>query len=166
MRLAVIIMALLAFAASSPALAKSDKIPPGQAASQGHQGTAPENPGNAHGTDQGKSGAGGGSDQAPKPDKTGTGGGSDHTPKPDIAQPTTDEPVDQDDALRAVEEREALPLVRIVMIAKEMGAGRLVNARLVRIHGVLVYQLTLIDDAGRSRRDYYDARTGYPVDLN
>ena len=67
------------------------------------------------------------------------------------------------EAQRAVDAREALPLARIVAVAETRSTGRVINARLLRANGVLLYALTLLDDAGRSWREYYYARTGNPV---
>ena len=74
-------------------------------------------------------------------------------------------PSDQDAAQRAVQRREALPLSKIIGIARKQTAGRVINARLLRVSGVLLYQLTILDGEGRSWRDYYLAASGNPVVL-
>jgi hypothetical protein len=72
-------------------------------------------------------------------------------------------PPDQDAAQQAVERLEALPLAKIVKIAERRAVGKVINARLLRVSGVLLYQLTRLDDGGKSWRDYYNAATGNPV---
>jgi len=79
------------------------------------------------------------------------------------AKPTG--PKDQNEAQKAVEERRALPLAKIIKIAERRDKGTVINARLVRVSGVLLYQLTLLNDAGRSWRVYYHAQRGNPVVL-
>jgi uncharacterized membrane protein YkoI len=74
-------------------------------------------------------------------------------------------PADQDDAQLAVERLEALPLAKIIKIAETRDKGEVINARLVRVSGVLLYQLTLLNDAGHSWRVYYHALRGNPVVL-
>ena len=39
----------------------------------------------------------------------------------------------------------------------------MVNAKLLQIDDTLLYELTLLDETGRSWREYYYARTGNPV---
>lgn len=70
-----------------------------------------------------------------------------------------------EEAQHAVETREALPLARVVAAAESRTTGHVINARLVRIDGFLLYQLTFLDETGRSWRDFFYARTGYPVVL-
>jgi len=70
---------------------------------------------------------------------------------------------DQDAAQQAVRRHEAMPLARIIGIAERRTPARVINARLLRVSGVLLYQLTLLDKDGRSWRDYYAAASGNPV---
>jgi uncharacterized membrane protein YkoI len=72
---------------------------------------------------------------------------------------------DQNIALSAVTSGEALPLDRIEPIAIRQWGGRLIDAHLIRVNGTLLYRLTMVSDAGVSRRVYYDARTGAPVSI-
>jgi hypothetical protein len=147
MRSLALLLAALVMALSAPAVlaAKPDKTPPGQAADKA------EPPGQANRGD--------------KPEPPGQAGGGPNTPGPDGNGPPGQggAATEQDDAQRAVERHEALPLARIVAVAETRSSGHVINARLVRIDGVLLYQLTLLDDGGRSWREYYYARTGNPV---
>jgi len=81
------------------------------------------------------------------------------------AKPSTPPAGDQDEAQQAVQEQAALPLAKIIKIAEGRQVGRVINARLLRVSGVLLYQLTRLDDGGNSWRDYYNAATGNPVVL-
>jgi hypothetical protein len=150
MRTLAILLVALAIALSPPAaLAKSDKTPPGQAMGnqeppgQAQRGDKPAPPGQSGDGPHGPDGAG----------PPGQDGG--HAGQGALS--------DQNEAQRAVESKQALPLARIVSIAQSRTPGHVINARLVRIEGVLLYQLTLLDETGRSWRDYYYARTGNPV---
>ena len=51
---------------------------------------------------------------------------------------------------------------KIVAIAEQRRGGKVINARLLRIDSVLLYQLTILD-GGHSWREYYNAATGNPV---
>ena len=51
------------------------------------------------------------------------------------------------------------------LLAREELAGmRVLEAELEREHGVLVYELELLDAAGRVHDRYYDAASGEPLD--
>lgn len=126
--------------------AKEDKpAPPGKPTDD-----KPTPPGKAKETGEP---AGPGKAKPPPPGQTSTTGKG--KPKPD-----------QDAAQDAVQADQALPLVEIVKIAKSLKEGRVVNARLLRVNGVLLYQLTMLDESGHSWRDYYLARSGNPVNVH
>jgi hypothetical protein len=74
-------------------------------------------------------------------------------------------PTDQNEAQQAVENEQALPLAQIIKIAERRTPGRVINARMLTVSGVLLYQVTLLDDDGRSWRNYYLAKSGNPVVL-
>jgi hypothetical protein len=154
MRLAIGMLALLALALGPPAFAKTNQTAPGQiaAAGAGSSGAGSAN-GNAFGKDKadppGKSGA------------DGPPGQSDNPPTPDKPPPAA---LEQDEALRVVEQREALPLAQIVALAETRTGAHVVDARLMRVDGVLLYRLILLSDVGRSWRLYLDARTGTVVE--
>jgi hypothetical protein len=143
--LAILLAALVITLSPAAALAKSDKTPPGQAA----KAEKPEPPGQADRTEppgQAKNDPPGPDGEGPPGQARGSSAGS-----------------DQNEARRAVEASEALPLARIVTIAETRTDGHVIDARLVRVEGTLLYQLTLLDTDGRSWREYYYARTGNPV---
>jgi hypothetical protein len=165
MRTLAILLATLAITLSPPAaLAKTDKTPPGQV----DEADKPDPPGQA------------------KPDKPDPPGQVKNGDKPEPpGHVKHDEPPGQvkkggdapnltppgtandeiDEAQRAVERHEALPLAKIISIAEAGTTGRVINARLVRIDSTLLYQLTFLDDAGLSWRAYYYARSGNPVNI-
>lgn len=151
MQLARIILALLALAHVTPAVAENDKTPPGQSAAPGNAGSANAGVGNTN------------QPMAEKPPKANANQNKGNGVLADPPTPLSD---DQDEALRAVEAHEALPLARIVAIAEATAGVHVVDARLVRIDNVLLYQLTLLNDDGRSWRAYYLARSGNPVAIN
>lgn len=69
---------------------------------------------------------------------------------------------DQNQAIDAVGSG-ALPLSDISDRAVAQWGGRVIDAKLLRRNGVLVYRLTMLTDQGVSRRVLYDARTGAPL---
>lgn len=162
MRIVIAILALLAFSVASPAFAAPGKVPPGQSTSQGSNGSGKP--------DDAKNTQNSGKPEVPeKPAKPGQPGRGSDGPNGASHGPgaAASSPVDQDEALRAVERGEAVPLSQIVTIAEgRPQGGHVVNARLVRIEDFLLYQLTMLDDTGRSWRDYYYARSGNPVESN
>jgi hypothetical protein len=121
----------------------------------------PHASGGANGADNG--GGGGGAPPAASPAAQ-EQAKKDGVP-PDRAKKAGHGPPDQDAAHSAVLRLEALPLAKIIKIAERRMAGRVINARLLRVSGVLLYQLTRLDEVGRSWRDYYNAATGNPVVL-
>ena len=133
----IFLVALVLALVAPPALAKSEK-----AAQQA--GTPGTPPGQA-GKDDGKTAR--------------AGQARELEPPPPAA------PSDPEAARLLVLTQEALPLARIVAAAEARSRGHVIDARLVRLKDALLYQLTMLDDAGRSWRDYYDAATGQPVVL-
>jgi uncharacterized membrane protein YkoI len=153
MRLLAIITVALVLALCPPVLAKSDKAQnaaPGQS-ENGKTGDKPDPPGQV------------------KKDEPGSGqeGASSLASPPAAAKPPGSAKglisIELDEVQRAVRSREALPLARIIAVAEERATGHVINAKLVRIDGTLLYQLTLLSETGQSWREYYYARTGNPV---
>lgn len=70
-----------------------------------------------------------------------------------------------DEALRAVESREALPLARIMQIALQNAPGEVVEVELERDDGRLVYEVEVLSASGRVRKVEIDARTGTVLDI-
>lgn len=135
--------------------------PPGKAA----QADKPDPPGQAAKASPapGKKGDGAPPGRGPAGDgPPGAGPSGAAAPPPDPATPSDAE---LDDLRRAVESHEALPLAQIARIAESRSDGRVIDAQLLTVQGVLLYRLTLLDDTGRSWREYYVARTGNPVKL-
>jgi uncharacterized membrane protein YkoI len=155
MRTLAIILATLAIALSPPAaLAKNDKTPPGQV----DKADKPDPPGQAKPDKPQPPGQVKNGDKPQPPGQVKKGDG------PAAAPPGT-AAAEVDEAQQAVERHEALPLAKIITIAEAGTTGRVINARLVRIDSTLLYQLTFLDDAGRSWRAYYYARSGNPVNI-
>lgn len=72
---------------------------------------------------------------------------------------------DHDEALRAVEARESLPLGRIFDIALGAVAGEIVEVELDREDGQLIYEVDVLTRTGRVRQVEIDARTGAVLDV-
>lgn len=67
---------------------------------------------------------------------------------------------DQNVALDAVQAGEALPLSDIVRRVRSMFSARLLDARLLERRSGLIYRLTILTDAGVSKRVDLDAKAG------
>ena len=74
--------------------------------------------------------------------------------------------LDQQQALDAVESGKAMPLAEIVAAFTGAGLGEVIDADLVTISGILLYQLRIIDTEGVVRTIYYDAKSGRAVEAN
>lgn len=72
---------------------------------------------------------------------------------------------DQNGALKAVTDKKALPLEKLLKIVEQSGFGRVIDVKLVSIKGQLVYLIVFLNDIGVSRRAYYAADTGKPFRL-
>lgn len=159
MKLAILLAVLAVALGPTAALARNDNTPPGQVVSDGGsdspgqtgQDDKPDPPGQAEQGDQHE--PPGQARQDDKPDPPG------HANAP-RGTSTADELAQ---AQRAVEANGALPLARIIAIAEARTTGHVINVRLTTISDLLLYQLTFLDDRGRSWREYFNARTGKPV---
>jgi hypothetical protein len=174
MRPVAIILAALALSVSGTAWAKDDKPPkepPGQSAD--HNPPGQNKPDGNTPPGQGDTPPG---QQNTPPGQSGTPQGQGGTPPgqggtpPGQAKKDGDVPpgqqhalTEQDEAQALVESKDALPLTRIVEIAQGIKTGRVIDAKLVHVDGFLLYELTMLDESGRSWRDYFYARTGNPV---
>lgn len=67
---------------------------------------------------------------------------------------------DHDDALRAVTEKDAIPLKQMLRQFSRLFEGTVVDVTLIRGTNSLRYRVKFIDSAGRVRRAYFDAVTG------
>lgn len=72
---------------------------------------------------------------------------------------------DHDDALAAVEARQALPLTRIFQIAQTAVPGEIIEVELDRDHGRLIYEVDVLTSTGRLRQVELDARTGEVLEV-
>ncbi len=72
---------------------------------------------------------------------------------------------DHDDALAAVEARQALPLTRIFQIAQTAVPGEIIEVELDREHGRLIYEVDILTSTGRLRQVEIDARTGEVLEV-
>lgn len=67
---------------------------------------------------------------------------------------------DHDDARRAVEMRQALPLTRIMSIAQEAVPGEIIEIELDHDGDQLIYEVKILARNGRVREVEIDARSG------
>lgn len=72
---------------------------------------------------------------------------------------------DHDDALAAVEARQALPLTRIFQIARTAVPGEIIEVELEREDGRLIYEVDILTSTGRLRQVELDARTGEVLEV-
>jgi hypothetical protein len=139
-----------------------------------HASAASANPAAVSGPDVGPAATPSPAAAEPKANKGGSAEPSGQTKKPKSQETEPPEHAkatksgafsDKDAAQQAVQQNEALPLSRIIVIAEKQTEGRVINARLLRVSGVLLYQLTILNGEGRSWRKYYSAASGNPVVL-
>jgi hypothetical protein len=146
---------------------KADKNEKSEPPGQSNKDARPEPPGQTKNSDKPEPPGQSNRDDRPSGGNDGSTTGSVPRRSDTPAPPSTGRSVTEelDEATQAVRSQEALPLARIVAVAESRSTGHVVNARLVRIDGVLLYQLTLLDVDGRSWREFYYARSGNPVVL-
>lgn len=72
---------------------------------------------------------------------------------------------DHDDARRAVELRQALPLTRIMEIAQHAVPGEIVKVELDTKHDRLIYEIDILTQTGRLREVELDAETGAVLEV-
>lgn len=75
-----------------------------------------------------------------------------------------DQEPDAETIRRWVEAGRILPLEEILARHRERIAGRLLDLEVEREHGRIVYELEVVDDAGRVREIYIDAQSGEWLD--
>ncbi|MDB5539411.1 MAG: hypothetical protein JWQ89_1138 [Devosia sp.] len=97
------------------------------------------------GIELGGSGGGTGLDLAPSPDGLALG---------------------QEAALKAVRDRKALPLEDILLRAKLLTDGDIIDAQLIAVQDLLLYELKVLGKAGDVSELYFYARSGNPVETN
>jgi hypothetical protein len=72
----------------------------------------------------------------------------------------------QEQALAAVKNRKALPLEEILLRAQLMTDGDIIDAQLIAVQDVLLYELKVLGKAGDVSELYFYALSGLPVDIN
>lgn len=79
---------------------------------------------------------------------------------------TVGPPLGQKAALQAVRNRQALPLEDIMLRAKLITDGEVIDAQLVSLQDVLLYEIKVLGTSGDVSELYFFARTGEFLDLN
>lgn len=79
---------------------------------------------------------------------------------------TVGPPLGQKAALQAVRNRQALPLEDIMLRAKLITDGEVIDAQLVSLQEVLLYEIKVLGTSGDVSELYFFARTGEFLDLN
>jgi uncharacterized membrane protein YkoI len=72
---------------------------------------------------------------------------------------------DEEEALRAVQSGQAVPLSRIVGVLERTNGAQVLDAKLVKAGNVLLYQLKLLLPNGTVATEFYHAPTGQRVQL-
>lgn len=79
---------------------------------------------------------------------------------------TAGQPLGQELALDAVRKHRALPLEDIMLRAQLLTDGQIIDAQLVAVQDILLYELKVLGKAGNVSELYFYAQSGDPVDLN
>lgn len=138
--LATLLLASVLAAAAYPVSAQGHGQGQGQGNGQGQGG----------GQGQGQGQSGGGKDGSPGSGLPSGGRNSVH-------------PSDEDFALEAVRTKRALPLAVVLAGAGQSVAGEVIDARLVRVRGLLVYEVKSMTRDGHVSMSYYYASSGRKV---
>jgi hypothetical protein len=141
-----ILALLLAAALTAPALAD-----PGNGNGNGNGGG---NAGGQGSENSGNANAGGGNNSS----------GSNGNANANAGNQLTKVPKDQDVAREAVKKREVLSLATVTALVGETTKGRVLDVELVRLAGVYLYEVTVLEPDGRLFKLYYNARSGALVD--
>lgn len=110
--------------------------------------------------DGGDSGSDGGDDSEDDGNNGGGDGGNGFSDPGGSDDDEHDGEDDHDDALRAVEAKDAIPLKQMFGLFKRNFAGKIVDVSLIRLADTLRYRFKFIDPSGRVRRVYFDAMSG------
>lgn len=131
--------------------------------------TAPvlADPGNGNGNGNGGGNAGGqGSENSGNANAGGgnNSSGSNGNANANAGNQLTKVPKDQNVAREAVKKREVLSLATVTALVGETTKGRVLDVELVRLAGVYLYEVTVLEPDGRLFKLYYNARSGALVD--
>ncbi len=122
-------------------------------------------PGNGNGNGNGGGNAGGqGSENSGNP-HAGSGNNSGNSiADANAGSQLTKVPGDQNVAREAVKNREVLSLATVTALVGESTKGRVLDVELVRLAGIYLYEVTVLEPDGRLHKLYYNARSGALVD--
>jgi hypothetical protein len=70
------------------------------------------------------------------------------------------EPLGQEGALKAVQSNRALPLQDILTRARLVAEGEIIDAQLIQVRRILVYEIKVLGKSGDVRELYFYARSG------
>lgn len=73
-------------------------------------------------------------------------------------------PITQDGALDAVKTRRALPLEDILTRARLIAEGEVIDAQLIQVRRILLYEIKVLEKSGNVRDLYFYARSGALVE--
>ena len=73
------------------------------------------------------------------------------------------QPLGQEGALKAVQANRALPLADILSRARLLAEGEIIDAQLIEVRRILVYQIKVLGKSGDVSELYFYARSGAPV---
>jgi len=95
------------------------------------------------------------------------GGGSDSGGSTGLGLDSADGlTLNQEQALAAVRGKRALPLEEILLRAKLLTDGDIIDAQLIAVQDILLYELKVLGKAGDVSELYFYARSGLPVETN
>jgi len=160
----LISIGLLLIVCAAPALGqgRSDSAPgngPGENSSHQNSNAGGNGNGNAGGNGNGNAGGPGNSGNAGNSNRSGEGGpgSSGAGPMGSGRGPVSLTP---DQALEAVQARQAAPLAELAEIVRRRDGGQIVDANLLRVDDILVYAIKVLDQNSQFTVQYYYARSG------
>jgi len=120
-------------------------------------------PGNGNGGGNGN-GNGGGNGQGSESSGNPNAGSGNNSGNANAGTQLTKVPKDQNVAREAVKKREVLSLATVTALVGETTSGRVLDVELVRLAGIYLYEVTVLEPDGRLHKLYYNARSGALVD--
>ncbi|KQW75719.1 hypothetical protein ASC89_22575 [Devosia sp. Root413D1] len=144
-----ILALLLAAALAAPVLAD-----PGNGDGNGGGGNGGGNAGGQGSENSGNPNAGSGNNS----------GNSSGNASANAGNQLTRVPKDENVAREAVKKREVLSLATVTALVGESTKGRVLDVELVRLAGVYLYEVTVLEPDGRLHKLYYNAQSGALVD--
>lgn len=154
----ILVLSLLLTATLWPQLAQADNGN-GNGQEKHDQDSGDTDGGNGQGNGQGNNGQGNGNGQGNNGNGQGNGNGGNGQGNKAASSELSDA-----DTLAVVQSGSAVALETLLADLRARTGGELIDARLIRINGFLVYEIKALSPQGQVSTEYYYARSGLHVE--